>query len=168
MEPLSFTDWWRYYGDRRPVATCRESYRGGQCFGRGKVVYLNFPQGTIISVQPHGVEPGLPKNASEHAESATAAGLQYMIDSAPGFGRKGAGKGFYYLDKKGQRITDADTIARIKRIVIPPAWTEVWICPRPDGHTQATGRDAKKRKQYRYHERYHRSGPDAHTGRAER
>ena len=96
----------------------------------------------------------MPRNATEHAESATAAGLQYMTDSAPGFGRKGAGKGFYYLDQQGRRITDIDSIARIKRIVIPPAWTDVWICPRPDGHIQATGRDAKKRKQYRYHKRY--------------
>ncbi len=96
----------------------------------------------------------MPRDTTEHTNSAKAAGLHYMTDSAPGITRKGAGKGFSYLDHRGQRITDRSVIARIKKIVIPPAWTDVWICPHPDGHIQATGRDAKNRKQYRYHERY--------------
>jgi DNA topoisomerase-1 len=96
----------------------------------------------------------LARDNTEHSDSAKAAGLHYMTDSSPGITRKGAGRGFSYLDHRGQRITDRAVIARIKKIVIPPAWTDVWICPRPDGHIQATGRDAKNRKQYRYHERY--------------
>ena len=77
-----------------------------------------------------------------------------MTDASPGIQRRGAGKGFFYRDQKGHRITDSKTIERIKQIVIPPAWTDVWISPSPHGHIQATGRDAKGRKQYRYHPKY--------------
>ena len=96
----------------------------------------------------------MPRDATEHIQSAEEAGLQYRTDSQPGIRRKGAGKGFFYLDDRGRRITDANLIARIKNLAIPPAWTDVWICPIPTGHIQATGRDAKNRKQYRYHKRY--------------
>jgi DNA topoisomerase I len=77
--------------------------------------------------------------------------LVYASDDEPGFTRKGAGRGFYYLDTDGQRIRDADTLERVRALAIPPAYREVWICPDPRGHLQATGRDAAQRKQYRYH-----------------
>jgi DNA topoisomerase-1 len=85
-------------------------------------------------------------------EAADAAGLRYVSDARPGISRRKVGKGFVYLKASGERVTDARTLMRIKAIVIPPAWTEVWICSSADGHIQATGRDAKGRKQYRYHE----------------
>ena len=76
------------------------------------------------------------------------------MDSSPGIRRRSAGKGFFYLNQQGKRISDPKTIDRIRQIVIPPAWSEVWICLSPNGHIQATGRDAKGRKQYRYHPKY--------------
>jgi len=72
----------------------------------------------------------------------------------PGITRRRAGNGWVYLDPKGRQVTDPETLARIKSLVIPPAWTDVWICPRANGHIQATGRDARGRKQYRYHPRW--------------
>lgn len=78
-------------------------------------------------------------------------GLRYIIDDTPGFTRRKAGKGFCYLDRRGARITSRHQIERINSLAIPPAWTDVWICPDANGHLQATGRDAKGRKQYRYH-----------------
>jgi DNA topoisomerase-1 len=84
-------------------------------------------------------------------ESARAAGLRYVSDRRPGIRRERDGDGFRYLDKNGQPITDEADLRRIKALAIPPAWTDVWICPNPRGHLQATGRDAKGRKQYRYH-----------------
>jgi DNA topoisomerase-1 len=83
--------------------------------------------------------------------TAAAHGLRYVHDDEPGYGRRRAGKGFTYLDTRGRPITAAAKVERIKSLAIPPAWTDVWICPRADGHLQATGRDAKGRKQYRYH-----------------
>lgn len=91
---------------------------------------------------------------SEFIASARAAGLRYVKDTSPGIRRRGAGKGFFYLNQLGQRISDLKIINRIRQAVIPPAWTEVWISPSPHGHIQATGRDAKGRKQYRYHPKY--------------
>ncbi len=87
-------------------------------------------------------------------EHAKAAGLRHVTDSRPGIRRKRAGRGFSYVGLDGKPIRDRDEIRRIKALVIPPAWTDVWICPKPNGHMQATGRDAKGRKQYRYHPRY--------------
>jgi DNA topoisomerase-1 len=87
-------------------------------------------------------------------ESAREAGLRYVRDDRPGITRKGAGKGFSYRDASGERITDRKTLDRIRALAIPPAWTDVWICPSPNGHLQATGRDAKGRKQYRYHAKW--------------
>jgi DNA topoisomerase-1 len=86
--------------------------------------------------------------------SAKAAGLRYVTDAKPGFTRRVRGKSFVLLDLDGHAIKDPDHLARIKSLVIPPAWTDVWICPRADGHLQATGRDARGRKQYRYHPRW--------------
>ena len=85
---------------------------------------------------------------------APTAGLRHSSDDRPGITRHRAGRGFTYRDADGDRVRDPETLARIKRIAIPPAWTDVWICPAPNGHLQATGRDARGRKQYRYHARY--------------
>jgi DNA topoisomerase-1 len=85
---------------------------------------------------------------------ARAVGLRYVGDDKPGIRRKVRGDGFEYVDADGQRITDEETLARIKSLAIPPAWSDVWICPKTNGHLQATGRDAKGRKQYRYHPRW--------------
>src|SRR5271163_1404025 len=84
----------------------------------------------------------------------TPPGPRYVCDSGPAIRRRRAGKGFLYLDAKGRRVANADTLKRIRSLVIPPAWTDVWICAAADGHIQATGRDAKGRKQYRYHADY--------------
>jgi len=82
--------------------------------------------------------------------SAVQASLAYVTDTEPGIRRLRAGKGFAYKGPNGRTVT-GETLARIKAIVIPPAWTDVWISPDPAGHIQATGRDQRRRKQYRYH-----------------
>src|ERR1700704_590673 len=99
-------------------------------------------------------EPGASADVAELVDpvaSARAAGLRYVSDQSPGIRRKRVGKGFTYLDRDGSTIREAETIRRIRSLVIPPAWTDVWICADPKGHLQATGRDARGRKQYRYH-----------------
>ena len=83
--------------------------------------------------------------------SATAAGLRYADCNRPGFSRERRGKGFVFRDTNGRIIRDALTLQRIRSLVLPPAWTDVWIAPDPRAHLQATGRDAAGRKQYRYH-----------------
>jgi DNA topoisomerase I len=87
-------------------------------------------------------------------ESAQAAGLRYVSDTQPGIRRQRAGRGFCYRGIDGRPIRDPTVLRRMKALAIPPAWTDIWICPRPDGHMQATGRDARGRKQYRYHPRW--------------
>lgn len=87
-------------------------------------------------------------------ESARSAGLRYVNDGEPGIVRRRAGKGFSFRDARGHVVKDAETLARIRHLAIPPAWTEVWICRSDQGHIQATGRDARGRKQYRYHPRW--------------
>lgn len=91
---------------------------------------------------------------SDPVQSAKVAGLHYVTDEGPGIRRKRAGKGFSFVRPDGKRLTDAEELDRARRLGIPPAWTSVWICPDPRGHIQATGRDARGRKQYRYHERF--------------
>jgi DNA topoisomerase-1 len=88
------------------------------------------------------------------AQAAKEAGLRYADDRRPGITRRRAGKAFRYLDPAGRPIRDSETLARIKSLAIPPAWSDVWISPSPLGHIQATGRDDKGRKQYRYHPRW--------------
>src|SRR5207237_6917881 len=103
-------------------------------------------------------EPGNPSADAarlvEQAASARAAGLRYVSDQSPGIRRKRVGKGFAYLNSDGRTVREPETIRRIKRLTIPPAWTDVWICADPRGHLQATGRDARGRKPYRYHARW--------------
>ncbi len=97
-----------------------------------------------------------------HAE---AAGLRYVTDTAPGVRRRRAGKGFVYLGPDGRRIGAAKRLAWFRQLAIPPAWTDVWISPVERGHLQATGRDARGRKQYRYHPRWREVRDEAKYGR---
>lgn len=83
--------------------------------------------------------------------AARAAGLVYVSDEEPGIRRVRAGSGFRYLTPRGRRITREKELSRIKSLAVPPAWRDVWICPTPRGHLQATGKDQRGRKQYRYH-----------------
>ena len=87
-------------------------------------------------------------------ESAEAAGLRYVTDATPGISRQKSGTGFRYIGTDGKRVADHATLARIRSLAIPPAYTDVWISPSPRGHIQATGRDARGRKQYRYHPKW--------------
>ncbi|HJZ34103.1 MAG TPA: DNA topoisomerase IB [Hyphomicrobiaceae bacterium] len=87
-----------------------------------------------------------------YAVHARAAGLSYICDVEPGIRRSIKGRGFSYLSAGGRRISHAPTLRRIRALAVPPAWTDVWICPDGNGHIQATGRDARGRKQYRYHD----------------
>jgi DNA topoisomerase-1 len=98
------------------------------------------PIGTDIVVNP--------------VDAAEDAGLRYVSDDSPGYSRQANADDFEYLDAEGERIRDGQRLVRIKSLAIPPAWTDVWICPSPTGHIQATGRDARRRKQYRYHHRW--------------
>src|SRR5712691_6251988 len=97
------------------------------------------------------IEAGL---ATDSVEAAEEAGLQNVSDDRPGYARRAKNGEFEYFDTQGKTIRDEQRLLRIKRLAIPPAWTDVWICPSPTGHIQATGRDARRRKQYRYHERW--------------
>jgi DNA topoisomerase-1 len=95
-----------------------------------------------------------PSAGSDAPASAKQVGLRYVSDDVPGFVRKPGASGFSYLDIDGKPLHDDAALARIKSLAIPPAWTDVWICRWENGHIQATGRDAKQRKQYRYHPRW--------------
>jgi DNA topoisomerase I len=97
--------------------------------------------------------------------SARAAGLRYVTDETPGIRRRRAGKGWTYLSPQGKVLRGFEERARIAALAIPPAWTEVWICPNPNGHLQATGRDARGRKQYRYHPDWRRVRDETKYGR---
>jgi DNA topoisomerase I len=92
-----------------------------------------------------------PSVALDPRDEARAAGLRYVTDDRPGITRRRSGRGFSYRGTSGETIRDRAELARIAAIVIPPAWTDVWICPNPRGHILATGRDLRRRKQYRYH-----------------
>jgi DNA topoisomerase-1 len=96
----------------------------------------------------------LPAPVNDPVVSARVAGLRYVSDTTPGIRRKRSGTGFNYRGPDGATIRDSATLRRIRSLVIPPAWTDVWICPDPNGHLQTTGRDTKGRKQYRYHSRW--------------
>jgi DNA topoisomerase-1 len=91
---------------------------------------------------------------TDPADSARAAGLRYVSDQSTGIRRVRTRDGFRYEDRFGKTLTDAAALARIKSLAIPPAWEEVWICPYANGHLQATGRDIRGRKQYRYHPKW--------------
>ncbi|QRM30052.1 DNA topoisomerase IB [Microvirga sp. VF16] len=91
------------------------------------------------------------ENIIDPRDAAETAGLRYVSDEEPGIRRKKSGKGFTYTGPDGKKVADKATLERIKSLAIPPAYTDVWICTKANGHIQATGRDAKGRKQYRYH-----------------
>ena len=92
--------------------------------------------------------------ATDTLEAAEAAGLRYVTDAEPGIARRRAGRGFAYRGPDGKPVRNPRTLERIRALAIPPAWTNVWISPFANGHLQAVGRDAKGRKQYRYHARW--------------
>jgi DNA topoisomerase I len=115
------------------------------------------PDPTVTGVLPMVAE--LPADASP-ADHADAVGLLHVADDEPGIRRHRRGRGFSYVDPDGTVLPDGPVRERCKALAIPPAWTEVWICPDPDGHIQATGIDDAGRKQYRYHPRW-RSVRDA-------
>ena len=95
-----------------------------------------------------------PAPSESAIDSAIEAGLRYVTDRSPGISRHRSGRGFRYFDSNGKQVKNADVLGRIRSLVIPPNWREVWICRDQRGHLQATGRDARNRKQYRYHAKY--------------
>jgi DNA topoisomerase-1 len=97
------------------------------------------------------LEPNASENIVDPRDAAETAGLLYVSDEEPGIRRKKSGKGFTYVKPDGSKVEDKATLDRIRSLAIPPAYTDVWICSKANGHIQATGRDAKNRKQYRYH-----------------
>ena len=99
--------------------------------------------------------------ASDGIATAQVAGLRYTTEDQPGIRRRRKGRGFTYVDPDGVPVRDEGEIRRIRGLAIPPAWIEVWISPTPLGHIQATGRDGRGRKQYRYHERWREVREDA-------
>ena len=98
--------------------------------------------------------PGEQAPLSDPPTAAKAAGLRYVHDDRPGIRREPGDGGFRYYSPKNELLEDEATLRRIKSLAIPPAWTDVWICPQANGHLQATGRDARGRKQYRYHPKW--------------
>ena len=115
-------------------------------FGDGKIFTVEYP---CRSSGPRGLSP-----SSDAVVAAKMAHLRHVNDRQVGITRDLAAKGFVYRDPSGAIINDRDEVARINSIAVPPAWTKVWICPERNGHIQATGRDARGRKQYRYHARW--------------
>lgn len=97
--------------------------------------------------------------------SAENAGLRYVTDDTPGITRKKSGRGYAFYTPKGELVRDAATLDRIRKLAVPPAYTDVWICPKADGHIQATGRDVKGRKQYRYHPKWTEARDETKYGR---
>jgi DNA topoisomerase-1 len=122
----------------RPPALIRNSLPLRKFSGRRQVL--------VFDCSPDGAQTII-----DAKSAAEAAGLKYVSDARPGILRRKVGKGFTYTRADGSRLTELDALRRIKALAVPPAWTDVWICPFADGHIQATGRDAKGRKQYRYH-----------------
>jgi DNA topoisomerase-1 len=121
-----------------------------------------MPTATSAPRPRRGHSPGTRRNGAscrgsppaDPAACARAVGLRYVSDTTPGIRRVRAGKGFRYRGPEGKLIRDAEVLRRIASLAIPPAWTDVWICPTPNGHLQATGRDDRGRKQHRYHPRW--------------
>jgi DNA topoisomerase-1 len=106
-----------------------------------------------------------PVNGNGNHRYAREAGLRYICDDTPGIRRQRCGKAFRYQQPDGRAVRDRHTLGRIRALAIPPAWREVWICALDDGHVQATGRDARGRKQYRYHRRWREVRDETKYGR---
>ncbi|ACA19372.1 putative DNA topoisomerase I [Methylobacterium sp. 4-46] len=98
--------------------------------------------------------PSAPEGRADPREAAREIGLRYVSDEEPGYRRKRNGRGFRYIDPDGRPVRDEAVLKRIRALAIPPAYTDVWICRHPNGHIQATGRDDRGRKQYRYHPQF--------------
>jgi DNA topoisomerase I len=130
---------------------------------------MRVPLRLQTQIQPtHGEPLAVPScmpTQTPPRSSARSAGLRYVSDTDPGIVRVRVGRGFRYRDARGRRVTNAATLARIRSLVIPPAWERVWICSSPYGHVQATGRDARGRKQYRYHPRWAETRDESKYGR---
>jgi len=107
--------------------------------------------GSMARRRPPPLRPAI---VTDPVASARAGHLRYVDDTGPGIRRTRVGRGFRYVDAGGRSIRDRDELARFRSLAVPPAWTDVWICPHANGHIQATGRDARGRKQYRYHPRW--------------
>ena len=105
------------------------------------------------------------EKGDDPAESARDAGLRYVTDEMPGIARKRAGKGFTYIGPEGKPLRNEEQLKRIRKLAVPPAWRDVWICADPRGHIQATGRDDRRRKQYRYHPRWREVRDETKYGR---
>jgi DNA topoisomerase I len=119
---------------------------------RPKRSLASRPTNKVSAKKPRASEKVLPPHVTPEAiATAKSAGLRYLTDTAPGITRESAGKSFRFRGVDGTIVREAAALARIKHLAIPPAWTDVWICPLAHGHIQATGRDARRRKQYRYH-----------------
>ena len=112
-----------------------------------------------------GKEVSAPPAVADPEESARAAGLHYITDDRPGSRRRRAGRGFTYIGPDGRPVKDRAVLGRIRSLAIPPAWTDVWISPDPHSHIQATGRDDRGRKQYRYHPEWRRVRDETKYGR---
>lgn len=123
---------------------------GGQRPSReARAIAARLARATGLAERPR--DTPLPRDP---LESAKIADLHYVDHSGPGIRRVRRGRGFAYFEHDGTRVTHAPTLQRIASLAVPPAWTDVWICRSPSGHIQATGRDARGRKQYRYHPRF--------------
>jgi DNA topoisomerase-1 len=110
--------------------------------------------GPIMAADGAGASLEAIPTVIEPREASRAAGLRYVSDEAPGIRRQRRGESFTYKDADGRTVRDRATLKRIKSLAVPPAWTDVWVCPLANGHLQATGRDQRGRKQYRYHPRW--------------
>lgn len=148
--------------DRVAGRPTSQSHRSLQrpCYGRTAAIRpgCERPRRSV----PYMVSrPRAERSQPDGRASALAARLRYSSDARPGISRRRAGRGFTYSAPDGQTIRTAAVLARIRSLAIPPAWTDVWICPDPTGHLQATGRDARRRKQYRYHARWRVQRDDA-------
>jgi DNA topoisomerase I len=126
-------------------------------------VGIRFASSSFMSKKIPDQQTSMP--AVDPVIAARAAGLRYANDRRPGIGRKRSGKSFRYVNPEGRPMRDRETLVRIKSLAIPPAWTDVWICPSPLGHIQATGRDEKGRKQYRCHPRWRMVRDETNYGR---
>ena len=125
--------------------------------GEGRAQHVTPEQmpGAVATSRAPVARSQKPSPASaDPAESAKTAGLRYVTGGGPGIQRQRAGRAFVYVGPDGRTVRDTEDLRRIKSLAIPPAWRDVWICPDWRGHLQATGRDAKGRKQYRYHPRW--------------
>ena len=122
-------------------------------------------QAQRVSPEDHHVEEQGPLGRPPAEEAARQAHLRYVSDSTPGIRRRRAGASFTYVAPDGTTVRDPATVARIRALAIPPAWTDVWICPQSNGHIQATGRDQRGRKQYRYHPRWREVRDESKYGR---